>query len=428
MKKKLFLKNILPLLPLLALYIVVVAVFSSDKIVGDESRYIEYATHLTQGYFVDADNPNLRNGPGYPLVLAPFLAFDAGPFTLRLLNAFIIFIGVVYFKKTVELFTKNKYAIVLAYLIGLYPPLIQRMPFVFTEPLSFMLLCGAIFHLCKLYQIEKIDWKQQITASFYLGFLVLVKVIFFQVIAVSLVLLGGIYLFRRHLPIKKASFVILGSFLFISPYLIFAYSITGKPFYLGTQGGEILYHRSTPYEKEWGNWFSRNSVLYGEKDRGDQAKTYQDLSTLSKNHRDFYLKTEPLTFIERDSAFKAQAIRNIKAHPMKYLKNTTSNVGRLLFHFPFSYRTQGMSAYGYMIPNMFIVVLWIISLYPFLLARKKVPFEIKAVMTFALIYAGGMFLLQGKGRHFIFVVPAMVLFCTFIYTNILKITLAKHKK
>jgi hypothetical protein len=152
---------------------------------------------------------------------------------------------------------------------------------------------------------------------------------------------------------------------------------------------------------------------------------YRNLSTLSKNHREVYLEFEHLTYMERDSAFKSIAIENMNTHPDAYIKNTAANIGRLLFHYPFSYREQNLNAYGYMIPNMFIIVVWLLSLYPAFLRRKKLPFELNAMIIFTLIYACGIVVADGRGRNFIIMAPSLVLFSAYIYTNILKITLVK---
>lgn len=425
MGRNLFFKSLLPFLPLLGLYIVLLLAFSSNELTGDEGRHIRYATNLTQGHFTNANNPDLSNGPGYPLVLAPFVALNANLIIPKLLNALFILIGVIYLHKSLVLYTKRKHVIIIAYLIGLYPPLIRFMPFLYSEPLAFMLICAIIFHVCKLYQEEKTNWKHLLLTSFYLGFLVLVKILFFQVMVLSLLILAGFFLINKNRQIVNMSFIILGGFILISPYLIHAYTLTGKLFYLGTGGGEILYHRSTPYNNEWGNWFSTENVLGLKTPQDDKRKIYNDLSSLSKNHRDFYLKLESMSHIERDSSMKAKAFENMKEYPGKYMINTVSNIGRLFFHYPFSYREQNLAAYGYMITNMFILVLWVLSLYPACLARKNVPFEIKALMVFTLIYACGIVLLGGRGRHFIVMVPTLVFFLVFVYTNILKINFVK---
>ncbi len=425
MKKNSLLRSILLFLPLLLFYIILVLAFSNAEFTGDESRHMVYANNLTHGYFADENNPDLRNGPGYPLVIAPFLTINAGLLVLKLLNALFVFIGVIYFKKTIAFFAKEKYAIVLAYLIGMYPPLLRYMPLIYSEPLTFMIICALLFHLFKLYESKKIDQKQIVITSLYLALLVLVKIIFLHVIAVSLLLLGGLFLWNRKRQNMKIAFVLIGGFLLIVPYLIYTYSVTDKLFYLGTGGGEILYHRATPFENEWGNWFSMDDAINGGNSDYKPNNVYRNLNTLSKNHREVYLEFEHLTYMERDSAFKSIAIENMKTHPDAYIKNTVANIGRLLFHYPFSYREQNLNAYGYMIPNMFIIVVWLLSLYPAFLRRKKLPFELNAMIIFTLIYACGIVVADGRGRNFIIMAPSLVLFSAYIYTNILKITLVK---
>lgn len=411
--------------PLLALYIIIVLVFSTDTLFGDELRHVDYATNLSNGYFAETDNPQLRNGPGYPLVLAPFVAFNIGLLVPKLLNAFFLFFAVVYFKKTLDLFTTKKFAIVFVYIIALYPPVIRWIPFLYSESLAFLIGCGIIYHYCSLIQYDRPNLKQFTLVSFLVAALVLVKIIFLQVIGVGLLLLGLLFLFRRSRPVKKTSVVLLLAFLWILPYLAYAFLLTGKPFMLGTAGGEILYHRSTPYENEWGNWFSREDILMGSDNGYKPSKVYKNLNVLAENHRDVYLKLEPLTYIERDSAFKSIAIENMKAHPSKYFKNTVSNVSRLLFNFPFSYRSQTVTSYGYMIPNMFLLVLLVFCLYPFIKSNKTLPFELKAVMVFHLIYIVGIVLLDGRGRNFITVVPSLVLFMAYVVANLMNFNLVK---
>ncbi len=412
-------------LPLLVLYVVLIISFSPDALIGDENRYVGYANNLANGFYTNPDNPDLSNGPSYPLVLLPFVALNIDFLAPKLLNGVFVFMGVFFFYRTLLLYTKQKYALFAAIILGLYPPLLRWMPRLYSESLAFMCMCGFIFYCCLLYNEKRKNWKSYVPASLFLAFLVLTKVVFFHVMVVSAVLLVVLYLIKSKLYPRKALLVLIGATIFISPYIIYAYSVTGKLFYLGTRGGEILYHRSTPFENEWGNWFSGDNILGRNTENNEAIKVYQSFDSLSANHRDLYLELEPLSNIERDSAFKAKAFANMKAYPLKYLKNTVANAGRLLFNYPISYRSQDLNSYGYIIPNMFIVVLFLLIIYPAFLARKRIPFEIKAQLMFAFIYAGGMILLGGKGRYFIVIVPSLVLFFVYVCTTILKINLAE---
>lgn len=426
MEKESFFKNLMPLLPLLVVHIAMILIFSSTILKGDEGRYLMYAENLTQGFYTDASNPDLSNGPGYPLVLLPIVALGLPLFIANLLNGVFVFIGIFFFYKTLQLFTTKKYALIFAFVLGLYPPLLRWMVLLNSESFAFMLINGCIFYFCLLYQSPKIKRNNTIWAALFLGLLILTKVIFFQVLLGSLLLSGILFWTRYREQAKRVILVLAGALVVITPYIVYAYQVTDKLFYLGTRGGEILYHRATPHENEFGNWFSAEYILEPETIDID-AIPYQDLSELSANHRDFYLQLRPLSNIERDSAFKAKAFANMKEHPLKYLKNTVASASRLLFHYPISYRSQNLKAFGYIIPNMFLVVIFLLLLYPTYMARRRIPFEIKSQLIFVLIYGLGMILLSGKGRYFVVMVPAIVLFIAYAATNTLKFTLARAR-
>lgn len=417
-------KNILIFLPLLSIYLIVIVLFA-PALEGDEGRHISYAENIGQGFYTDSNNPELENGPGYPLVLLPFVALNVNILFPRIMNAFFVFIGILYLYKTLHLYTKQKYAIIFAFIVGLYPPLFRWMVLLYSESFAFMLMIGFVFHFCYLYKSKEHKWKNCLLASFYLGFLVITKFIFFHAMIISAILLVILFLTKNKENTRWSTLVLIGATIFILPYVAYAYTLTGKLFYLGTGGGEILYHRSTPFESELGNWFSFDDILVQGIEKNQSNKTYQDLSELSANHRDYYLQLEPLSHMERDSAFQAKAIANMKEYPRKYLMNTISNTGRFLFNYPNSYRSQNLKAYGFIIPNMFILVLFILIIYPAFIARKRIPFEVKAQLIFALIYGCGIILLAGKGRYFILMVPSLVLFALFVYTKVLKISLVK---
>jgi 4-amino-4-deoxy-L-arabinose transferase-like glycosyltransferase len=412
-------KNKIWLFLLLIIYLIT-TILLNKPLKGDELRYIAYAENMANGFYTDSENPDLSNGPGYPIVLLPFVALDSNLLIPKILNAFFVFIGICYLYKTLLFYTKQKYALSIAFLIGLYPPLIRWMTVLYSESLSFLLVSGFLFYFCSLYH-KKQNWKTTVFASFYLGFLVLTKVIFFHVIVVGTIGLTFLFLFKKQKSTKLALYVAIGAFIVASPFIIYAYSVTGKLFYLGTRGGEILYHRSTPFENEYGNWFSADKIL-----KSDNEESPENLSLLISNHKEFYLQVQPLSNMQRDSAFKTKALKNMKAFPIKYLNNTIANAGRLLLGLPNSYQSQNLSVFGYIIPNAFIMVLLILIAWPAFLARKKIPFEIKTLLLFSLIYGAGMILLLGKPRYFTMMVPSLVLFLAYGYTHILEFKTIKR--
>ncbi|CAM3399043.1 hypothetical protein [Zobellia roscoffensis] len=430
MIKKRFKKDFLPFLPLLFLYSIVVILFSSNELMGDESRYYHYAINISNGFFEEPENPSFGNGPAYPALITPFITLDTPLVFPKLVNAILLFFAIVYFKKTIELFSKNKHNIYLVYLVGLYPPIIRWLPYLYSEQLAFFAICGFLFYTVKLFQTKKITIKKTLLPALFLALLILVKIIFLHVVLMSLLLTVTFLMLKKNyrLNLKKSFIILICAFTLVSPYLLYAYSITGKLFYLGTAGGEILYHRASPYEGELGNWFSFDDVLYGNDENYKPDDVYDNLKKLSRNHRDSFIGLQSLTQIQKDSALKAMALQSMKDHPLKYLKNTIANAGRLVLHYPFSYRNQGLTTYGYMIPNMIIVIFWLLCLYPFILKRKYVPFSIKALMLFCIVYACGIIVLDGRGRNFIVMVPTMTLFIFYHLEKLVKISVVNPKE
>jgi hypothetical protein len=186
------------------------------------------------------------------------------------------------------------------------------------------------------------------------------------------------------------------------------YSLTNKLFYWGSSGGLSLYWMSTPYNNELGDWFSMKDV--------------EERPELSQ-HRDFFDKIDGFSDIGKDDALRNQAKSNISNYPLKYAINWAANIGRLLFSYPFSYTPQKLSTYFYIVPNMFIIVLLVLSIYPAILRYKIIPYEIYALILFALIAFSGTSLLSGYDRQFRPLVPIILLWLSFVYFRILKIEL-----
>ena len=409
------------LLPLLLILFALVGILADSEMEGDEPRHIRYANNICHGFYEENENPVFDSAPGYPIVLAPFIALKTPYMVPKLFNAVLVFIGIWYFYLLLSFFLPTRQALIVAYIMGLYPPLIRWMPTLHSESLAFMLVCGFMFHFGAIIQGHNSRVRHMIWGMLFLGYLLLTKSIFSYVNLVFMGLLLGVFLLRgkKILPYRYMIGTLVGSFLFLAPYMMYTYSKTGKPFFISTGGGSLLYFRSSPYPGELGNWFSVDAVL---KERYPQKrKTYFDLGPLSENHLEVFKEIEELNHIQRDSALTAMAVKNMADHPQKYFYNTIANTFRLFFHYPFSYRPQGMETYGYLLPNMFIFVLGFFSLIPAYVQRKNIPIGIWSLLAIGLIYIGGHILLDGRGRYLIPVVPFLVLYLSYIYLKVLKI-------
>ena len=167
-----------------------------------------------------------------------------------------------------------------------------------------------------------------------------------------------------------------------------------------------LYWMSTPYPNELGDWFSVTEV--------------NEMVELTP-HREFFAKLQGLSDVERDDAYKKQAINNITHHLGKYAVNWAANVGRLLFNYPYSFEPAHLGTYFYMAPNMFVVVLFLLSVFPAVLRPRAIPFELWALLIFALCAFCGSTLLSAFDRQFRPLVPILSAWMGYVYLRLLQI-------
>jgi hypothetical protein len=372
---------------------------STDSFVGDEARYLMFADNLAHGFYSPVNNINLWNGPGYPFILTPFVLLKLPLLTVKLLNAFLLFMAVLFFYKTLQLYIKNELHVVfISYLFGIYPPFFIYLHQILTETLSIFLICGLMFHTCKMFNDNRSSKKNFCIASLYLAYLALTKIFFGYVILAGTLLFLFLYFWKKKEIFRKIFAVYLFALLLCSPYLFYTYLLTNRIFYWGDSGGLSLYWMSTPYDNEFGDWF-------------DYQKVFED-PQLGKHH-DFFDKIRTLPSVQRDDELKKQAIINIKDHPLKYLKNISANIGRMLFNYPYSFVPQKKRTFFYIIPNMFLAVCSTICVYPYFARRRLIPGEIHFIAVFFVISFTGSALVSAYPRQFMILVPVL-LFWLFI--------------
>ncbi len=397
-------RQIPKLLPLLLFYLALVVRPSAEAFQLDESYYFSYARHLLRDF--GSPPPTLWWGPGYPLVLIPFAALEAPLLAATLMNAFFLFGALIYFHGTISLYVEDRYSLLFTYILGLYPPFVREVHMLRTENLVFLLVCGFMYHFCRSFRGAGKKPLHLLAASLYLAYLALTKIFFGYVILTGLLLSLLLLVWQRRDQLRKTTLVYALALLWCIPYLLVTYSWTGKVFYWATSGGMSLYWMSSPYAGELGSWFS-----------DDDVRALPELSP----HREFFAEIAELSEVERDEALKKQALHNIIHYPARYLKNWIANLGRLLFSYPFSYTPQKMSTYFYLLPNIFLVVFLILSVYPAVLRHRTIPYEVCALVLFALIATGGTSLLCAYDRQFRPQVPIFLLWLSFVYLRILRI-------
>lgn len=403
-------KIALYLSPLLVIYLIIVILFSTNTLGGDEMNYLEYSQRLMSGkHFSDPSDIRLWWGPGYPLILVPFVVLKSSFLHIRILNPLFLFGALLFLFSTLRLFTRPFTALLITFLAGLYLPFSSKLWFILSETFVFFLVCGLIYYYCSFIWQKSFSLKKLLLASFFFGFLALTKVFYGYVIAACIVLSGIVYLIDKDEKKQRTFLVSIIALVWCLPYLLGTYHLTGNIFYWGTSGGLSLYWMSSPYPQDMGDWFQTSDVFANPELQKNHGRFFEDISSLN----------EP----QKDNALKQRAVENITRYPRKYFMNWIANLSRLVFSFPYSYANQRLIILLYIIPNAILITLLLISVLPALINWKVIPFEIKALLIFTIVILFGTSLLSAYARMFIPVVPFFIVWIAYIYKNFLKIQL-----
>ncbi len=405
-------------LPFLILYIVIVFLFPTDGTSGDENRYLMYVNNILHGYYSPPDTVYLGNGPGYPLLLTPFVALHLPLICITLLNAFLYYLSVVFLFKTLIRFAPFILSLIASIFWACYFNLFQFLPIIYTEILTAFLVTMFMYFLVKAFMPNKIAKsvnKHLFLAGFILGYLALTKSIFGYVL-VFMIIGCALLWFTKRSPanFKKAFLVLIIAVITTAPYLLYTYYLTGKVFYWGTIGGNNLYWMSSPIENEYGDWVEYPTIPKKQRIPGSQ-------DIIIKNHEKDFEVVGKLKGVELDEAYKRMAIANIKAHPFKFLENCFSNVGRMLFNYPFSYKLEKPSTLLRLPFNGLLVVLGLFCLFPTLMNWKKLPFALRILLWFTLLYLAGSLLASAETRMFAMTVPVFLLWIIFVLQKSIRI-------
>lgn len=358
---------------------------------NDECRYLDYARNLTKGFYAPKDTLVLWNGPGYPIVLYPFVKWGLPFWVGKCLNPFFLFGGVLFLYFLLRLYVNTGRAAMGALLFGLYPPLLPDMVKLLTEPLTIFLICGFCFFIVK--SSRQKNNLSLLWAGLFGGFLILTKVVFAYVVAAGL--LGSLLwavVYDKH--IWRFTAICGLSLVFCLPYLHYTWSLTHRFFYWGNAGGSMLYWITDPCSDHLGDWhtgvLAKNDVRY-------------------ILHKPFFETLDGMNFVQQDDLLKHEAIRNLKAYPIKYLYNCIANAGRLWLNYPYTYKEQRPHTLFYMVPNAILVGAVVFCLYPLVRAFRRIDREIILLILFAAMYLFLSTLLSSNARYLVPMVPILIL-------------------
>mgnify|MGYP007014082111 CR=1 FL=1 len=379
-------KDYLKFSPLLFIYIIICLLKQQDILIGDEDDYLLYADNLLKGFYADNSHEYsfLWNGPGYPILLSAFRLFELPIVFAKLFNTVLIYFGIIVINATLKQLIGNRKAFFISLAIGLYYPFLSRsIPYLLTEALSFFLI--SLFTYSVFSFLIKKSKKHLWISSITLGYLVLTKIIFAYVIYGSLLIVIPFMIYKKTKEdAKKFSFILLFGFCFTIPYLIYTYNLTDKVLYYGNSGGMSLYWMSTPYENESGDWHS--------------FVTLHEKPEIYKNHKNYINSIKYLEPVKKDIELKNKAFENILNYKGKFFKNWLANIGRLFFGYPHDIQTINYKFYIYLIPNIVIFLVLIISLYIFIVRFKTLNSSLYLLFIFLLVYFVGLSFLSSYLR------------------------------
>jgi hypothetical protein len=386
-----------PALTFLALaYAAVVLWLAPRQFVGDEGAYVQLAQNLTRGYFSPPDHIQLWWGPGYPLALAPFIGIHLPMLVPRLLNVVCLLGAVVLTYFTARLFVRPLIALLVAGYVAIYPPAIQALPYLATEPLALLLAALWMYLCCRALLSVKGARPLLAAAAVALAYLAVTKIFFGWVILGSLAASAALLVAYRARAYARWVLMFGLALLLCTPYLVYTYQVTGRPLYWGSSGGLSLYWMSTPYPGELGDWFS-------EADMRDDPR-------LNENHRAVYQSIAALDQVQADDTLRQQAVEQIASHPGKFVLNWIDNVGRLILNFPYSFSTFNVRTLIVGLLNAPAVGLVVASVWLLLSRKRHLPNALAAVGLVTMAAFVGSSLLSAYVRQFLPLVPWLAVF------------------
>lgn len=378
----------------LAFYAVATFLAHRPDLIWDEGRYLWFAENLTQGFYVPPDQPDILNGPGYSLVLAPLVALQVPLLGLRMLNALFMALAAWFSFRAVLPYAGSRWALAVALVTAVHPNLVRTAPFLMTEALAVSCIAGFAWAFTAAVRAENWRWGPIVAAAFAFGWLILTRVFFGNVLmAGTAFLLLGIIIFKSQRGrLLRAITVMALTFCICLPWLAYTKAKTGDTLCWSTNGGELLYWATSTQPGENGHWFSEEDVL-----------VMPEL--VANGHRDYYQKNFHLPVKEREAALKSKALENIRANPVGVFRNWLCNGCRLLFGFPRSFLPEELITVVLVLVNSPIVFLVLATIGVGLKYWRTLPLEIVLLAGLAFIYLGGTSLLPGLPRYTIVVWP-----------------------
>lgn len=339
-------------------------------LLGDGLQYHSMAVSIIKDFSIPTFGPpvNIRT-PGYSLFLALFYLIYSSEIVPRILNIALSLLAI-YLTYIIALkYLDGKKAIVVAFIVGLYPSVLFFATMVISEPLSMVLVL-----LLQVYLIKKLGRETKFTfiiTGLMIGYLALVRpnLLFFLPVF-------GIYLLFK-LGIRKSIvplvLVIIFASLVITPWIVRNYVKFGGIITLSSNGGYLF-------------WCSNNEDLL----KGNGAGKYYEYRITER-----WKEIKDLSIVERERECWRRGLQFYTDNPGRGLLFILKKVYRFIN--PLQIK-EGELNFG----NLNI---------DYKLLRVINPLF---VILLSILFIVGVILLYRKDGFFILVMPIIVVFLSSI--------------
>ena len=433
--------------PFLLLSILIILLFRKGVLIGDEDKYLHFAQNLLHGFYsLPAPNIYIGVGPGYPIVIVPFLLLKLPLISIALVNAIFYYLSIVFLFKALQQIVSMRLSLFASLFLAFYYNSYENFILIAPETITLFLISLLSYLIVLSFDENNKKSKKYIfLAGLILGYIALTKIIFGYVILFMLCGNIVLWLFNRSYDnYRKGIFILLIGFASTIPYLLYTYNLTGKIFYWGTTAGNNMYWMSTPYNEEYGSWseflqLKTDTVLRCKSNFEFRQDEHQDIKTghntipgvkdfIISNHRKDYKEFVKYSGVEQDDAFRRKAIENIKSHPIKYAQNLFSNFGRMIFNYPYSYTLQKPKNLLRLPLNGILILFLLISLIPAFINWKRVLFPLRFIIFIFYLYIGGSLTGSAETRMFTVIVPFLLLWISYFIEKTVIIKLRFNEK
>ena len=297
----------LGLLFILTMCLRVIAIFIYAWNDGLQFEYAQIAANIVAGYGYSWDwfgqqplQPSAAFPPVYAYFIAFFIALFDNPAPIILIaQAMINSLGIIPAYLIGKHLGNKSVGLICAIIYAFLPEMIYSNTKMVTEPIAGTLTLVAIYSYLKIKDTVRPYWSYLILGV-YIGLLSLLNASLLLLLPAFII---GLYYkasAKKNL-LKAALLLSIGAIIAISPWIIRNYAVLGKPVFRTTLG----------YNLWRGNYPGASGT-------GRVDPNNKDVIVLNKEYYNYIKTNHPQKEIEIDSFFTAEAVKFIKARPLRF--------------------------------------------------------------------------------------------------------------